>query len=136
MDAEARRIATEILLRAPVDWSRRASYGHEERLESVTLHWPDGHRQALVQTRDDRISFALRDHYQRSASSCRDQIEHLVAEHGHPAAVLVAWRYEADWEGVAPINLSGRCRFPWPEVRDLLRLPGDDSRPPSAILPL
>lgn len=122
-DSDQRRTGSEILGRSPVDFSRRASYGEERRTEVVLVHWSDGRSRRLEPSRDERISFALRDHYQAERPACRDQLAMLVREHGIPEAVSVAWSYVADWEGEPPLNQSGRYRFTWAEVAALLELP-------------
>jgi hypothetical protein len=106
--ADQRRLATAILRRSPADFSRRASYGEEQRTEVVLVEWPDGRRSRLEQSRDERISFALRDRYEAERPVCRDQLEALIMQHGTPDAVTVAWRYVAAWEGEPPLNQSGR----------------------------
>ena len=117
------RSAAAILRRSPVDFSRRASYGEELRTESVLVQWSDGRSGHLEQSRDERISFALRDRYEAARPACRDQLLTLILQHGTPDAVTVAWRYVADWEGEPPLNQSGRYRFTWCEVAALLALP-------------
>ena len=120
--ASARRQAEAILRRAPLDSSRRASYGEEERSEVVQALWPDGRREALAPRRDDRVSFALRDHFQAAAPPCAEQLRRLTARLGPPEAVTVAYSYRADWEGEPPLRESGRWRFAWAEVAALLDL--------------
>lgn len=123
--------AASILRRTPIDLTRRASYGWERRAEQVVLHWPDGRRIVLTQAADDRISFALRDHYEAPAPPCREQVRHLVARFGTPSSVVVSWRYEAEWEGEAPLDAEGRVRFEWAEAAELLRdVGGDCGLPP------
>jgi hypothetical protein len=122
---EQRRLAAAILRRSPVDFSRRASYGEEHRTEVVLVEWSDGRRSRLEQSRDERISFALRDRFEAARPACRDQLQALIPQHGTPDAVAVAWRYVANWEGEPPINQSGRYRFTWREVAALLGLPAD-----------
>jgi hypothetical protein len=121
--SEWRRVALEILRRAPIDFSRRASYGREQRTETVLVQWPDGGRVALEQARDDRISFALRDRYELAQASCRDQLARLLNQRGAPQAILVGWSHEADWEGEQPRSETGRYQFTWAEAADLLALP-------------
>ena len=118
-----RRIALEILQRAPIDFSRRTSYGWEQRTETVLALWSSGARVALKQARDDRISFALRDHYELAQPTCGAQFARLLAQRGAPEAILVGWSYEADWEGKQPFSEAGRYRLTWPETANLLSLP-------------
>ncbi|HEV7214861.1 MAG TPA: hypothetical protein VGP33_07015 [Chloroflexota bacterium] len=117
----------EILGRAPVDFSRRASYGSEQRTEHVRLHWAHGRELSLEPSRDDRISFALRDHYEKEQPACREQILRLIAQYGPPEAVTVAWSYEAEWEGEPRRSEAGRQRFTWPELIDVLAPPAPES---------
>jgi hypothetical protein len=126
-DDGARRTALEILGRAPVDLSRRASYGSELHTEHVRLHWADGREVSLEPSRDDRISFALRDRYEKEQPACREQILRLIAQFGPPEAVTVAWSYEADWEGAPQRKETGRQRFSWTELVDVLAWPAQDS---------
>lgn len=121
-DPGAKWKAFEILRRAPIDLSRRASYGSEQRTEDVTLHWDDGRQTSLEPSRDDRISFALRDRFENEQPACREQILRLIAQFGPPSVVTVAWSYEADWEGAPPSRETGRQRFNWAEIVDLLVL--------------
>ncbi|MGI8916338.1 MAG: hypothetical protein ACR2JY_21625 [Chloroflexota bacterium] len=123
-----RVVAVEILRRSPVDFSRRASYGSEQRTETVAVHWADGSVGRLEPSQDDRISFALRDRYQSAFPSCRDQLMALVGRRGDPVAVTVAWSYEAAWEGEPAVNQAGRNRFTWPEIAEILALPQGGSR--------
>jgi len=127
-DAGAKQRALEILRRAPIDSSRRASYGSEQRTEHVRLHWAQGREQSLEPSRDDRISFALRDRFENQQPGCREQILRLIAQYGPPETVSVAWSFEADWEGEPPRRENGRQRFTWAELVDVLALteqPGD-----------
>ena len=120
-----RETASAILTRSPVDYSRRASFGSEERTEHVVLHWQDGRSRRLEQSQDDRISFALRDHFEASQPTCREQMQRLVTVLGAPATVTVAWSYRSDWEGQPPLSQTGRYQFAWADVAGLLNMPGD-----------
>lgn len=126
--------ARAILARVPLDVSRRASYGQEQRTETVTVHWPDSRRAFLAAARDDRISFALRDRYEAGAPSCRDQLLGLIAQHGAPEALTISWDYQSDWEGEPPRQQRGRLRLSWQDAAALLDLPEAPPAPASAIL--
>lgn len=134
-DKDAQRLkALEILRRAPLDFSRRASYGSEQRTERVTLHWADGRQSSLSPSRDDRISFALRDRFEREQPNCREQILQRVDQFGLPEAATVAWSYEADWEGAPPLSETGRQRIRWLDLAKLLALPAEAGAGRSVIL--
>lgn len=118
----SRQTALEILGRTPVDRSRRASFGSDQRTEHVLLLWRDGQSRRLEQSQDDRISFALRDRFESSQPNCREQMRRLVSVLGEPGSVTVAWSYQAVWEGESPLNQTGRCQFSWSEVAEMLHL--------------
>jgi hypothetical protein len=124
-----RRTAADILRRSPMEFSRRTSFGEELRMESVLVQWPDGKRASLDQSRDDRISFALRDRYEAPQSSCRSQLAALTRQHGIPDAVSVAWSYQASWEGEPPLDQTGSYRFTWAAMAELLDLPATARKP-------
>lgn len=116
--------ALAILRRTPCDTLRRASYGGEERTERVVARWADGRQATLAAAQDDRISFALRDHYIAGAATCRDQLRAHLAAHGPPEHITVAWTHRADWEGAPPLDVAARWVFSWAEAAAALDLSG------------